>query len=861
MATFGPQMPEVQAHVNVNPGVQDDTLARVVGTAWEVGREAYIGHRQAALVGQESNVDMVQQDDIYGAFEYGPDGTPARLAIDQDLTRIANARRQGRITADMARVRANILVREAINDNPMLAEALQQRANRFFNNELAGGGQGNIGQNILTPTPEEQLDRKIMEDNAMNLAREELKWQQVGMTVEQGRIYEREKLEHERNKQLLESRETLVMPEVTRGAQSLITEAETDMLTTIHGMRAQSGGRLNEAQRDELLQKAILHRNQISSAIGAHAHDVGIENAKKLEDSVQRWFVRVEELVNSGNAEALAEAALQNVEIMSQLNSWGAMPQVMTAFSVSPEFGNWMLQVMGDPRRAELLANLHPQLRAFIEHGVGALQGFDPQAHIAPYMAQAGQHLAGGGPLYPEEMEPGSDPTLEDTADYMAANAVADGQATPTSLERLRNLANDTPASVNAINTNRFRAQMEQNPALRSQAHAVVQNSVRSIERKIATGEYNLDFISAQQGEIPLQGSRHRTGRRTTIEGMVVEPRIERVQTRRGSRTTWQTTHPDMADPREQAQALQSLFTAAELYPDMEINGQPLREYMQGLITGDVGIPWMRDEQIQDVEFNDQRIGGEEGSGVGGIEPGPLMERTSEEEVLANVPPTARAELEQELGDMQVSLNEGIAGIEAAPGTTGTARYNQLVGGGPSGSANLTDMTLQEVMEMQRGMIGEGHMSTAVGKYQFLRQTLNNVAQQMGLDPATTKFTPQVQEDMQNYLINQNTTILRRRNLPATSANLYLMHNLGPQSATRLLRAEPSVGVDEVLSEAEIRNNPALYGRPPNVHTVEEVMRNLERRFEGVPGPDDIERQMASMELVDALSHLGGVGG
>ena len=869
MATFDPRMPEVQAHVSVTDGVQDDTLGRVVGAAWEVGSAAYIGKKQADLVGAETHMDNVQQADVYGAIEYAPhtadllegEGMPIGLAIDTDLTRIANARRQGRITSSRARALVNAKIREAINDNPMLADALQKRATRFFANELGGGGQGSVGGNILNPTEEEQLEQKLMEQNAVAFADEQREAEQLLMTVEELRVYKRQKLEHDRNKMLLESRETLTMPEVTRGTSSSILEAETDMLTRIHEMRTESGGRLNEAQRDELRQEALLHRNKIVHGIGRHAHDVGIDNADKLTANVRRWYDDIEELIDTGSAEHLAEAALDNVELMSKLNLWGTMPQIMAAAQAGPEFLDWTLTYMGDTFKAQALASINPQLSAFLTHGIAAIEGFDPQAHMAPYMGQAAAHLGGVRPLYPPGMPPGSDDTLETTTDHMAANITADGQATPTALERLAALAEDTPASVAAINTTRFRNQLEQNPTLRAQTEAVVQNAVNSIERKITSGEYNLDFINIQEGEIGI-GNRTRRGRRTTtIPGIEVSPRIETVQTRRGSRTTWQQTHPNMTDPREQAQALQSLYTAAEMHPDLTVNGQPIRQYLDSVMRGDMGVPWMREEQIQDVEFNDQRIGGEEGSGVGGIEPGPLMERTSEEVALNNVPEEPRAELEQELGNMRVALNEGIAQVEAAPGTRGQARYNQLVGGGPTDSANLTDMTLAEVMDYQRGMIDDGHMSSAVGKYQFLRNTLSNVAQQMGLDPATTKFTPEVQEQMQSFLAEQNATILRRRNLPTSAPNLYLMHNLGPRSATNLLRADPDVKVDAVLSEQEIRNNPGLYGRPPNVKTVEEVMRALERRFEGVPGFDDVERQMASMELVDALSHLGRVDG
>jgi hypothetical protein len=86
--------------------------------------------------------------------------------------------------------------------------------------------------------------------------------------------------------------------------------------------------------------------------------------------------------------------------------------------------------------------------------------------------------------------------------------------------------------------------------------------------------------------------------------------------------------------------------------------------------------------------------------------------------------------------------------------------YNALVGGrkgGPkvAGSADLTNMTIAEVQEMQKSMIGQGHASTAVGKYQMIADTLKEQVAKSGLDPTKTKFDQKTQDLLAQQLVDQ----------------------------------------------------------------------------------------------------------
>jgi hypothetical protein len=62
-------------------------------------------------------------------------------------------------------------------------------------------------------------------------------------------------------------------------------------------------------------------------------------------------------------------------------------------------------------------------------------------------------------------------------------------------------------------------------------------------------------------------------------------------------------------------------------------------------------------------------------------------------------------------------------------------------------------MTVAEVLEYQRGMIGRGHESTAVGKYQIIRNTLSGLVNNGAVNP-NEKFSPATQDRLAIALLN-----------------------------------------------------------------------------------------------------------
>lgn len=84
--------------------------------------------------------------------------------------------------------------------------------------------------------------------------------------------------------------------------------------------------------------------------------------------------------------------------------------------------------------------------------------------------------------------------------------------------------------------------------------------------------------------------------------------------------------------------------------------------------------------------------------------------------------------------------------------------YNALVYGKKGrkvpGSTNLTDMSIEQVMDYQKGMLSRGHASTAVGGYQIIKDTLADaVKKTKGVDKSSL-FDRQTQDKLTRTLID-----------------------------------------------------------------------------------------------------------
>lgn len=133
----------------------------------------------------------------------------------------------------------------------------------------------------------------------------------------------------------------------------------------------------------------------------------------------------------------------------------------------------------------------------------------------------------------------------------------------------------------------------------------------------------------------------------------------------------------------------------------------------------------------------------------------------------------------------QYNAYQGILGTIKGAEANKVDPYNSLVyGNNTPKSANLTDMTIAQVMDFQKGMKAAGHASTAVGAYQTIASTLAAAVGRLGL-PMDTKFTPAVQDLIAMDLIDQRAERAARSGLTAESlANQLSKEWAGLASAT-----------------------------------------------------------------------------
>ena len=135
---------------------------------------------------------------------------------------------------------------------------------------------------------------------------------------------------------------------------------------------------------------------------------------------------------------------------------------------------------------------------------------------------------------------------------------------------------------------------------------------------------------------------------------------------------------------------------------------------------------------------------------------------------ILDIPPTLTPDIGVDLGDPEAV---GIVNYQATtstrpsarPGSTqsllnligqveGKGNYNILVGG--KTETTLTDMTIQEVLDFQDEMLRKGHESTAIGKYQIIRNTLRLLISN-GSVQLTDKFSPSTQDKLAIALLNR----------------------------------------------------------------------------------------------------------
>lgn len=132
------------------------------------------------------------------------------------------------------------------------------------------------------------------------------------------------------------------------------------------------------------------------------------------------------------------------------------------------------------------------------------------------------------------------------------------------------------------------------------------------------------------------------------------------------------------------------------------------------------------------------------------------LEKLSTAKPVENPTPTGASAPGGELGQLaQDSVTQGKVGevLDLIAGPESGGRYDAVYPG--RRRPEILDMTLSELYRDMRAR-GQASGSSASGRYQYIRRTLQDVAGSMGLDPDTTKFTPEIQDQIAVYHLRRS---------------------------------------------------------------------------------------------------------
>jgi len=80
--------------------------------------------------------------------------------------------------------------------------------------------------------------------------------------------------------------------------------------------------------------------------------------------------------------------------------------------------------------------------------------------------------------------------------------------------------------------------------------------------------------------------------------------------------------------------------------------------------------------------------------------------------------------------------------------------YNAHFGNATNKKIRFTEMPVGEVLQWQKDFVRKGSASSAVGKYQFIRPTLQGLVQQLGIDPRV-RFDEKLQDKLAIKLLER----------------------------------------------------------------------------------------------------------
>jgi len=190
MATFQPILNKSSTNPFISPGVQDNSMAQLIGDLGKMGVEAYTGYQGAQLEGaiEQETLDFFSQNQAYDeGVQAGVDAEGVSKGIDsfwkgaetniadvndlnvlergfrEKMDKYASAMKQGKMSADQLYARIIATTREHVSRNPWLQKELLKTADNYL--ELTGLG-GYIKEAQKNAKETADFQAKIVEQEA-----------------------------------------------------------------------------------------------------------------------------------------------------------------------------------------------------------------------------------------------------------------------------------------------------------------------------------------------------------------------------------------------------------------------------------------------------------------------------------------------------------------------------------------------------------------------------------------------------------------------------------------------------------------------------------------------------------------------
>jgi len=656
--TFNVQ--DVQAHTqtSVVEGARDDSLSTMLGLGFEVGRGVMAGRAMARLTGAEATADSVQQEDVYGTYTR-EEGEPAQLAIDQDLTRITNARKQGNISAERARALVNIRLRQAINDNPMFTKELTARAQSFFD-EIGGGAGRTAGGDILSPTSEEQLETKLEQDRITALNREQLEAEQLGMTVQEYRKRQRHmddiaysnavlegmtrEMEHE---QALTDQDRMMQNrDFTRHLGNHRAGVQVELMRDIGQYMEERGGVIDPQTRQGLRNRVQKEFGQMTAWLDMQAAYMDAQETTRHRNALESWRDNIIGTIEEADMESLATTMRDYNNVVADLHVQHELPDLWALGRIDSSLVERAITLYSNEDKLRMTARFDPIAQFALEFSETAGEGIPG---MMKYRAKQIETIATGSPEARAQL-PGSEEEKDNALDSIELDFISSREEGSDLLEE--NSWQDFPnilnrqggVAFNAAATPKTVKKVNKDPEKQRILTQNFDRYTRAVQSAIRQGNLDMSEISIRENEFsPREIGRYsdsfltreywnnrRHGDRAG-PSLIVEaggPRERRSRLMFGTGVDPHDPrgiqHSAVADYSDEDRGinnivsdLQALVNVADAYPNLEVEGQPMRDVLMerlgiGEQTTDSAEPQPDvGTSVQDVEWDEPTIGGE----------------------------------------------------------------------------------------------------------------------------------------------------------------------------------------------------------------------------------------------------------